>query len=68
MENDDIVAAERLYAAMRAKNPRAILAALDQDLVGDVSAVTRLRRTAQARFVARSSRDASPPRSDSASA
>ncbi len=68
MGNDDIVAAERLYAALRAKNPRAILAALDQDLVGDVSAVTRLRRTAQARLVARSSRDASPPRSDPASA
>ncbi len=38
MGEGDVQAAERLYAAMRAKDPRAILAALEQDFVGEVSA------------------------------
>jgi ketosteroid isomerase-like protein len=38
MGDDNVSAAERLYAAMRARDPRAILAALDEGFVGEVSA------------------------------
>jgi ketosteroid isomerase-like protein len=38
MGQGDVHAAERLYAAMRAKDPRAILEALGDDFVGEVNA------------------------------